>query len=553
MKLVRLALILLAPVLVFAQPAPKKATPASSSLNRPKLVVGIVVDQMRYDYLYRYYDKYSEGGFKRMMRDGFNARNNHYHYAATITGPGHAHVYTGSAPAISGIIGNDWYDRELGRPMYCVEDSTVSAVSASGTPSSSGRMSPRNLLVTTVTDQLKISSQGRSKVIGIAMKDRGAILPAGHAANAAYWFDSKDGSWISSTFYMKEQPQWAKDFNARKLSDSFLTQTWETVLPLDQYVESTADDTPFENPLAGEPKAVFPHQAVASLGSKYEALRTSPFGDVLTKEMALAALKGENMGKGSETDFLCISFSSPDAIGHRFGPASIEIEDEYLRLDKVMADLLTALDAQVGKGNYLTFLSADHGAADNPAYSRSMNLPGGSLDAKSIGTETMKALTDAFGPGKWVIGNSNAQIYLNHDLLREKKIKLAEAAEVVRLVLLKEPGIQNVINLHDIGATSVAEYWLPLLRNVYNPKRSGDLFLVTQPGWVEGYQKGGTSHGTLYNYDTHVPLLFYGWGIKPGETTRRTQISDIASTVSALLHILEPSGNIGNPVAEAMK
>ncbi|MGM9511579.1 alkaline phosphatase PafA [Larkinella sp. GY13] len=550
MKLVRLALFLLAPALVFAQPAPKKAASSSTSLSRPKLVVGIVVDQMRYDYLYRFYNKYSEGGFKRMMRDGFNARNNHYHYAATITAPGHTHVYTGSAPAISGIVGNDWYDRAAERTVYCVEDSTVRSV---GNASSAGRMSPRNLLVTTVTDQLKVATQGRSKVIGIAMKDRGAILPAGHAANAAYWFDSKDGSWISSTFYMKEQPQWAKDFNALKLSDKYLTQNWETTLPIDQYTESTADDTPFENPLAGEPKAVFPHQAIASLGSKYEALRTSPFGDVLTKEMAIAALKGENMGKGSETDFLCVSFSSPDAIGHRFSPSSVEIEDEYLRLDKVMADLLNALDAQVGKGNYFTFLSADHGAADNPGYSQSLNLPGDFLEAKDISAATDKALTDAFGPGKWVVGNSNSQVYLNHDLLREKKVKVSDATEVVRMVLLKNPGIQNVLNLHDINSNSVPEYWLPLLRNVYNPRRSGDLYLVTQPGWLEGYRKGGTSHGTLYNYDTHVPLVFYGWGIKPGETTRRTHIADIASTVSALLHILEPSGNIGDPVAEAMK
>lgn len=553
MKLIRLAVFFLAPVCAFAQPAAKKATVTPTTLSRPKLVVGIIVDQMRYDYLYRFYNKYGEGGFKRMMRDGFNARNNHYHYAATITAPGHTHVYTGSAPAISGIVGNDWYDRRLDREVYCVEDSTVAGVSASGNPTSSGKMSPRNLLVSTVTDQLKVATQGRSKVIGIAMKDRGAILPAGHAANAAYWFDSKDGSWITSTFYMKEQPQWAKEFNARKLADKFLTQTWETVLPLDQYIESTVDDTPFENTFSGEPKPVFPHQAIASLGSKYEALRTSPFGDILTKEMAVAALKGENMGKGTETDFLCVSFSAPDAIGHRFTPSSVEIEDEYLRLDKVMADLLTALDAQVGKGNYVTFLSADHGVVDNPLYAQSMNMPGDFVEGKRIAAATTKALNDAFGPGKWIVGNANGQIYLNHELMWEKKVKVADAAEAVRFALQKEPGIQNVVNLHDVDANPVPGYWIPLLRNVYNPKRSGDLYLVTEPGWLEGARRGGTTHGTLHNYDTHVPLLFYGWGIKPGETTRRTHISDIASTVSALLRILEPTGNIGDPVFEALK
>ncbi|WP_234734591.1 alkaline phosphatase PafA [Tellurirhabdus bombi] len=533
---------------VFSQNTVKK--PAVNPLAKPKLVVGFVVDQMRYDYLYRYYDKFSEGGFKRLMREGFNCRNNHYHYAATITAPGHAHIYTGSTPAISGIVGNDWFDRQADQTVYCVEDSTVSTV---GMASPAGRMSPRNLLVTTVTDQLKVASQGRSKVIGIALKDRGAILPAGHAANGAYWFESKEGNWISSSFYMKDLPQWVKDFNARKLAAQYVTQTWTTLLPIDQYVESTADDVPYENVLQGETKPVFPHQFVASMGNKYEELRTSPFGDLLTKEMALAALKGENLGKGKETDFLCISFSSTDYIGHRFGPDAIETQDEYLRLDRVLADLLNSFDAQVGKGNYLVFLSADHGAADNPAYSQSMNLPAGfrnSGDALKVANE---AVQKAFGPGSWIKKYDNQQLYLNQDLLREKKIKMADAVEAIRLALLQQPGVVNVINFHDLAAVSVPEYWLTLLRNVYHPKRSGDLYIIYESGWLEGYRKGGTSHGTVFNYDTHVPLLFYGWGVKPGETTRRTQIADIAPTVSALLHILEPSGNIGNPVSEAIK
>lgn len=540
--------LLLTAGVAFAQPQSRKTTP--TTLARPKLVVGIVVDQMRYDYLYRYYDKYSEGGFKRMMRDGFNCRNNHYHYAATITAPGHAHVYTGSAPAISGMVGNDWYDRQADQIVYCVEDSTVQAV---GMVSPAGKMSPRNLLVTTVTDQLKVASQGRSKVIGVALKDRGAILPAGHAADGAYWFESKEGNWISSTFYMKDLPQWVKDFNAQKLPAQYVTQSWTPLLAMDKYVESTGDDVPFEGRLQGEAKPVFPHQYVASLGSKYEELRTSPFGDQLTKNFALAALKGENMGKGDQTDFLCVSFSSTDYIGHRFGPASIEAEDEYLRLDGAIAELLTALDAQVGKGNYLTFLSADHGAADNPAYAQSMKLPAGFRNSGDAIKVAQAAVEKAFGPGEWIKKYENQQLYLNQNLLREKKIKMADAVEAIRLTLLQQPGVANVVNFHDLAAVAVPDYWLSMLRNVYNPKRSGDLYIIYESDWLEGYQKGGTGHGTVYNYDTHVPLLFYGWGVKAGETTRRTQIADIAPTVSALLHILEPSGNIGNPVSEAIK
>jgi len=526
------------------------AQPKKTTLERPTLVVGIVVDQMRADYLYRYYDKYTENGFKRLMREGFNCRNNHYHYAATYTGPGHAHIYSGSAPALSGITANDWYDRQMGRMVYCTEDTAATAV---GNTSPAGKMSPRNLLVTTVTDQLKLATQGRSKVIGVALKDRGAILPAGHAANAAYWFDSKDGNWISSSYYLKDLPQWAKEFNGRRLPDQYNTQKWETLLPIDQYVESTADDNGFEGLLAGETKPVFPHGFAATMGLKYEELRTSPFGDLLTKEMALAAMKGENLGKGGQTDFLCVSFSSPDYIGHRFGTASIEVEDEYLRLDRVIADMLNAFDAQVGKGNYLVFLSADHGAADNPAYSQSMGIPAGSMEYAEINSVAKAALEQAFGPGDWIKRYFAQQFYLNLDLLREKKHTVSEAFQVIRLALLKKPGVLNVVNFHDLNAVPVPEQVLNLFRNVHHPNRSGDVYVVYEPGWLEGYRKGGTTHGTLFNYDTHVPLLFYGWGIKPGETVRRTHIADIAPTVSMLLRILQPNGTVGEPIGEVLK
>ena len=263
-------------------------------LARPKLVVGIVVDQMRYDYLYRYYSKFGSDGFRRLMDGGFNARNNHYHYAATYTGPGHAAIYTGSAPALNGIVGNDFYERNMGRLMYCAEDTSVSTVGNTGT---AGKMSPRNLLTTTIGDQLKLATNGRAKVIGISLKDRGAIMPAGHAADAAYWFDSKDGNFISSTYYQQSLPDWAQAFNARKLPEQFMAQKWEPSLPLNQYTESTADDEPYESVMAGETKSVFPHTfAIQAGGSKYEPLRTSPYGDQLVKEFALAALKSETVG-----------------------------------------------------------------------------------------------------------------------------------------------------------------------------------------------------------------------------------------------------------------
>ncbi len=531
-----------------SRPAPVAGT-ARQTLERPKLVVGIVVDQMRYDYLYRYYDKYSTGGFRRLM-SGFNARNNHYHYAATYTGPGHAAIYTGSAPAINGIVGNDFYDRTLGRMNYCAEDTTVSTLGNSG---SAGKMSPRNLLVTTIGDQLKLGTDGRAKVIGIALKDRGAILPAGHAANGAYWFDSKDGNFISSTYYGRELPPWVQTFNARKLPDGYIARKWEPSLPMDQYTESTTDDQEYENPMEGEEKAVFPHGfAMRAGGLKYEGLRTSPYGDELTKEFALAALQGEKLGQRGVTDMLCVSFSSPDYVGHAFGTHAVETQDQYLRLDKQLADLMNQLDATVGKGEWVAFLSADHGAADVPGFSQTYGIPSGVKSYGEVGETAKAALEKAYGPGKWVLTYMNQQIYLNHELLAEKKISLEAVYDQLNTALLNQRGIVRLINLHNITAQAMPQLQADLFRNVYFPNRSGDVYVMQQPGWFEGRTRG-TTHGTTYAYDTHVPFLLYGWGVKPGETLRRTHISDIAPTITALLHLLEPSGSIGDPVAEAIK
>ncbi|GAB4030177.1 alkaline phosphatase PafA [Spirosoma jeollabukense] len=548
-----LILIALLATSVIAQPK-KSTVPAPASGNgqrlaRPKLVVGIVVDQMRYDYLYRYYDKFSTGGFRRMMDGGFNARNNHYHYAATYTGPGHAAVYTGSAPALNGIVGNDFYERNLGRLMYCAEDTSVSTVGNTGT---AGKMSPRNLLVTTIGDQLKLATDGRAKVVGIALKDRGAILPAGHTANAAYWFDSKDGNFISSTFYQKELPQWVQTFNARKLPEQFLTQKWEPTLAAGQYTESTPDDEPYEASMAGEDKPVFPHSfAVQAGGLKYEPLRTSPYGDQITKEFALAAIKGEQLGQHDVTDMLCLSFSSPDYIGHAFGTHAVETEDNYIRLDRQLADIFAQLDATVGKGQWLAFLSADHGVVDAPGFLQMNRIPAGTRGYGDIGDLVKTTLEKAYGPGQWMLSYINQQIYLNHTLLTEKKIAMQDVYELLRTVLLKQKAIVNVINLHNLGAEALPELQANLFRNVNHPNRSGDFYVMQPPGWIEGRSKG-TTHGTVYAYDTHVPFLLYGWGIKPGQTLRRTHVHDIAPTITALLSLLEPSGCIGNPVEEAI-
>ena len=317
-----------------AQPIPK-----------PKLVVGIVVDQMRYDYIYRFWDKYSEGGFKRLVNNGFFCKNTNYNYVPTYTAPGHAAIYTGTTPAINGIVGNDWFDRALGKKIYCVVDTTVVGV---GSISKEGKRSPANLLTSTITDELRLATNMKSKVIAISLKDRSAILPGGHTANAAYWFDGSNGNFISSTYYMKELPRWVVEFNEKKLPQKYLSQPWNTLLPIDQYTESLADDNPYETKFAGEQRPVFPHDLPVLMAKNkgMGLLLTTPFGNSLLLDFAKEVLYAESMGKAETPDFLAISFSATDYIGHAYGPNSIEVEDCYLRLDKDIAELLNMIEAK---------------------------------------------------------------------------------------------------------------------------------------------------------------------------------------------------------------
>jgi len=541
---------LLATFSVAAQTPKKTPVSTSKTLARPKLVVGIVVDQMRYDYLYRYYDKYVEGGLKRFMNEGFNCRNNHYSYALTVTAAGHSSIYTGSVPAINGIVGNEWYDQITSKSVYCVEDSTVKTVGSTNV--SVGKMSPKNLLTSTVTDQLRIATNFRSKTIGVAIKDRGSILPAGHTASGSYWFDSNTGNWVTSTFYMNDLPQWAKDYNAKKMPAEYMKKGWQLLNPVEEYTQSTADDVAWEGRLPGTQKPVFPIDITGIAGDAYGSVISTPWGNTITKEMAIAAIKGENLGKGTDTDFLAISFSSPDKIGHMAGPNSIEQEDDYLRLDREFAELFSFLDSWTGKGTYTVFLTADHGVVDVPGFAIEHKLPAGLANRTILNDVVKKALEENFGKGTYIRANENNQLYLDHALLKEKKITLATVFEVVRQALLPVDGIADVINLNDMGKTPLNTYQLELYKNNVNAKRSGDIQIITQPGWFYG-SSTGTSHGTPYNYDTQVPFVLFGWGINKGETLRRTSVSDIAPTISALLHILPPSGNIGNPVEEALK
>lgn len=535
------SLIILA-ILLFANSIFAQKTSSSVVQSKPKLVVGIIVDQMRYDYLNKYYSRFGEGGFKRMMNQGINCTDNHYSYAPTVTAAGHASVYTGTTPAVHGIVGNDWTDVLSGKKVYCTDDSTVQTV---GTTGKTGWMSPKNLWTSTITDQLRLAQNFKNKTIAIALKDRGAILPGGHTANGAYWYDSKEGNWITSTFYMKELPAWVQKFNSEKQAENLTKNPWNTFFPINTYTLSAEDDQSYEGKYPGAKTSTFPHSFEGT--NALEVIRTSPMGNTLTKNFAIRSIDEEKLGQGNSTDFLAVSFSSPDYIGHTFGPQSIELEDNYIRLDRDIEEILNYLDTKIGKGNYLVFLSADHAVADVPGYLQSKKLPGGVYDRAKALTEIKNALKLAVGTGDLIIGEENSQLYLDPKAMERLQISRELVFQTIEKALNKTEGFSRLIDLKNLENTTLINGFKDKITNGYHPLRSGDFMILLKPQWFVG-SKTGTTHSTLYAYDTHVPLLFYGWKVPAKRINSRTEINDIAPTLANWLNIMEPTGTTGKVI-----
>lgn len=522
----------------------------SISSSKPKLIVGIVVDQMRYDYLTRFESKFSEGGFKRMMREGFNCKNNHFNYVPTYTGPGHAAVHTGTTPKYNGIISNNWYDKETKKMVYCAGDTNVTPI---GTESASGKMSPHRMLTTTFSDENRLFTQMRGKTIGVALKDRGAILPAGHTANAAYWLHGQDeGAWITSSFYMDKLPKWVSDFNKSDKAESYF-KVWNTLYDIATYTESGSDENNFEGGFRGKDKATFPYNLaeLKDTNNGFDILKATPFGNSLTTDFAIASIKGEQLGADDYTDVLTISYSSTDYVGHNFGVNSKEIEDTYLRLDKDLERLFDFLDTEVGVGEYTVFLTSDHGAVDVPAYLSSVKIPAGYLDNKVRKSKFQSFLMAKYGTSAIIENISNNQIFLNREKLKELNLDLHDVQQAIVNEQITYDNVSKVYTATTMSSTNFTTGIEALLQNGYNQRRSGDVIIVDDIAHIS-YSRTGTTHGSGLNYDTHVPLLFFGKGITQGHTYQKTVISDIAPTISALLGISFPNGSTGQPLEFVM-
>jgi predicted AlkP superfamily pyrophosphatase or phosphodiesterase len=519
--------------------------------NTPKLMVGIVVDQMRYDYLTRFWNHFGKGGFKRLVEGGFLASNHHFNYAPTSTAPGHASVYTGSVPAHHGIIGNTWFDKDSGTEIYCVSDENYQAV---GAVTSAGQMSPKRLQVTTLTDQLRLHTQMRGKVIAVALKDRGSVLPGGHTANAAYWFyGGSEGKWISSSYYMNELPEWVNAFNASGMVDRY-KKTWDTEEKIQKYTESGADNSPYERTFETKQQPVFPYDipALWDANGQYELLKETPFGNSITTDFALAALENESLGTDDFMDFLAISYSSTDYIGHRFGVNSKEVQDVYVRLDKELERLLKVLDKQVGEDGYTLFLTSDHAAMEPSEYLRAQKIPAGFEVSIRNNEEFRDYLNFTYGSADIIRNISNHQVFLDHRLIESLDLELREVQEQLAREILKYEGIDRVYTGYQMQFQNYTSGIPYLLQNGYNQKRSGDILYVPAPGFAL-YGPTGSTHGSPHVYDTHVPLIMYGRGIRTGQTFKRTEIPDIVPTLAVLTGIAFPNGLSGQPITEALE
>ena len=514
-------------------------------VQRPKLVVGIVIDQMRWDYLYRYQKRYTDGGFKRLLNEGFSCENTVIPYVPSVTAIGHTCIYTGSVPSIHGIAGNNFVKN--GKKVYCTDDDTVKPV---GSNSEAGLMSPRNLWVTTIGDEMKIASNGRAKVVGVALKDRASILPAGHNPDGAFWFDDKSGNFITSTYYMNQLPKWVKVFNSKKLPEHYLSEKWNTFYPKDTYTESTSDENEYENGIKKGVKATLPLN-LPELYKKYgyNIIRNTPFGNSLTFDMAKAAIDGEQLGADDETDLLAVSCSSTDYIGHQVGTHAVETEDTYLRLDEAIADFLSYLDTKVGKGNYLVFLCADHGAMNNVRFLQDRRIPAGNWDDDTAAKKLNEVIAKEFpNTGDLVKTVMNYQVFFNREVIKNQHLDFAKIKQTVVDFLKEDSCVLYACDMEKTMTESIPEEVKYRIVNGYNRERSGDVQIVLKPNFYTHGMKG-TDHGAWNLYDTHIPLVFMGWGIKHGATTKRTFMTDIAPTIGALIHVQAPNGCVGQPIS----
>jgi len=522
--------------------------------DKPKLIVGIVIDQMRYDYIYRYWDKFGENGFKKLVNTGSFCKNTNYNYLLNHSSSAYATIATGTTPSNHGIISDSWYLRLKNTNQYCVNSEKEKLV---GTDSEGVGKSPEHLISPTWSDELKFSNFKMSKVISISLKDYGAILSGGFLANVAYWFDNKTGNWITSTYYDETQKTWVQDFNDKKFPDVYIGRKWDTFLPMKDYFASIYDDYPYEKGFYGQHTFPYDLSEIKQKKGDYSILKQTPYGNTYVKDFALFALVKENMGKDQYTDFLSISFSACGNISDIFGIRSVEVEDAYIRLDKDIEHLINSLEDIVGKENVLIYLTADRGSGDIPEMLEGMKMKSNYFDIQSSMVVLSSYLRILYGNKDWIETYYDGQIYLNRELIEDSKYSLSDFQKTTANFFVQFTGVSNAIAMSLIQEGDFKGDIMSKAKNSYNQKRSGDIFINLSPGWAMKPEKNRrnslSARTSAYTENTHVPLIWYGWKIPQKNIFRATTPADIATTISFFLNINSSSMNTGEPIEEIIK
>jgi predicted AlkP superfamily pyrophosphatase or phosphodiesterase len=516
--------------------------------EKPKLIIGIVVSEMRYDYFSRYWDKFGDGGFKRLVNGGSFCKNAHHDYLISESGEGFATISTGAYPDVHGIVSDYWYDRLRDKITFCIRDEKVNSI---GGAYEQGKYSPSSMLTSTLSDQARIAGQFKPKVISISIDPRAAVLSGGHAANAAYWYDTERGSWISSSYYLDSLPNWVNDFNSKSFADLYLQRLWEPLIPIDSFTESLPDYNKYETGFSGN--IVFPYDLnkmslVKKNQRNYDLLKFTPFGNSLTKDFAVATIVNEELGKDSSTDWLQIGFPASGYLGDKFSSNSAEIEDTYLRLDKELEHFLTFLDEQVGMKNVLIYLTADNAMADDPSFLADQGLPIGYFNYNNAMSLLGTYLNLIYGNGEWIKFYYAQQIYLNRDLIENSKFSLEDFQNVVAAFMIQFEGVANTLTANNLMTNNYTGGFFEKIQNSYNQKRSGDILLHLSPGWTEkGAEK---QYASSFRYDSHVPLIWYGWKIGRSSILRPVSVTDIMPTIAVFLDIPRSGSLEGDLIEE---
>ncbi len=520
--------------------------------DKPALIVGIEISQFRYDYIPRYWDKLSDDGFKKLINRGSYCENTSFNYLFSDIGVGSATIATGANPSQHGIIANSWYNNLLDKIVYSIDDKDANTVGGSY---DAGKYSPKNLMTSTFADEIKLSTNFRSKVIGISLDPQAAMFSTGNTANYAYWFDINNGNFITSSFYVDSLPAWVNDFNNKKFADTYLGNEWTTLYPMSEYTASLLDNNSYETGMFGQ--KVFPYilkDIVKKIDrrEKYELLRYTPFGDNLAKDFAISAIIGEELGKDEFTDVLILSFTVSERIGNLFGPLSVETEDLILRLDKEIAHFIDFIEKNLGKENVLFFLTAEHGILHLPEYLQDHKIPSGYFNAAGNIALLKSYMNNIYGKGDWVRQYYGQQIYLNRTLIEDSKLNLAEVQRNVANLMLQFTGVANTMTATTLQSTDFTQGIFETMQNGYCQKRSGDVLLNFTAGWAE---KPGITwdFSAPYGHDRRVPLIWYGWKIGHNTVRRPVSLIDIAPTICTLLEISYPNAATGKPILEIVE